>query len=84
MIIIIIITNNNNNNNNIIWRAIKCAQIPVAKVPVGLTRSDGKLPDGATRIPWSRGKPLAWDVTIPDTFISKKRLFSLALLQAVS
>lgn len=53
--------------NDIIWRAIKRAQIPVVKEPVGLSL-DGKRPDGATLIPWSRGKPLAWDVTVPDTF----------------
>ena len=38
-------------------------QIPVVKGPVGLS-VDGKRPDGATLIPWSRGKPLAWDVII--------------------
>ena len=31
-------------------------------------RSDGKRPDGATLIPWKRGKHLAWDVTVPDTY----------------
>ena len=54
--------------NDIIWRVIKRAQIPVAKEPVGLSRTDGKRPDGATLIPWSRRKPLSWDVTVPDTF----------------
>ena len=53
--------------NDIIWRAVKRAQIPVVKEPVGLS-VDGKRPDGATFIPRSRGKPLAWDVTVPDTF----------------
>ena len=36
--------------------------------PVGLSRSDGKRPDGATLIPWTRGKPVPWDVTVPDTY----------------
>jgi len=35
---------------------------------VGLLRQDGKRPDGTTIRPWSRGKPLAWDVTVPDTY----------------
>ena len=69
---------NNNNNNNIhirhsqlndlLWRAVKKAQIPASKEPIGLSRADGKRPDGATLVPWTRGKPLAWDVTVPDTF----------------
>ena len=54
--------------NDVIWRAIKRAQIPVAKEPVGLSRTDEKRTDGATLILWSRGKPLAWDVTVPATF----------------
>ena len=35
---------------------------------MGLSRWDGKRPDDATQLPWTRGKPLAWDITIPDTF----------------
>jgi len=37
------------------------------KEPGGLSRSDGKRPDGVTMIPWSRGRCLTWDVTAPDT-----------------
>ena len=31
--------------------------------PPGLSRNDGKRPDGMTLIPWERGKCLIWDVT---------------------
>ena len=54
--------------NDITWRAMKRAQIHAVKEPVGLMRQDGKRPDGTTILPWSRGKPLAWDVIVPDTY----------------
>ena len=54
--------------NDVIWRSIKRAKIPTHKQPTGLILSDGKRPDGATLIPWSRGKEMAWDVTVPDTY----------------
>ena len=41
--------------------------IHAVKEPVGLMRQDGKRPHGTTILPWSRGKPLAWEVTVPDT-----------------
>jgi len=47
---------------------MKRAQIPAVKEPVGLMRQDGTRPDGTTILPWSRGRPLAWDVTVPDTY----------------
>jgi hypothetical protein len=53
--------------NDIIWRALTKAKIQAIKEPSGLTRIDGKRPDGVTLIPWSRGRCLAWDVTVPDT-----------------
>jgi len=45
-------------------RAFASAGIPATKEPHGLTRSDGKRPDGLTLVPWQRGKPLLWDVTV--------------------
>ena len=53
--------------NDILWRAIKRAQMPAVKEPVSLMRDDNKRPDGTTLLPWARGKPMAWDVTVPDT-----------------
>jgi hypothetical protein len=53
--------------NDIIWRSLCRAKIPASKEPLGLTRNDGKRPDGVTLIPWSHGKCLTWDVTVPDT-----------------
>ena len=54
--------------NDILWRSINRAQIPAVKEPVSLVRQDGKRPDGATLLPWAMGKPLAWDITVPDTY----------------
>ena len=41
---------------------------PTHKEPTELIMQNGKRPEGVTLIPWSRGKALAWDVTIPDTY----------------
>ena len=30
----------------------------------GLSRSDGKRPNGLSLVPWEAGKPLTWDVTV--------------------
>ena len=65
--------------NDIIWRAIKRAQIPIANEPVGLSRTAGKRPNGATLISWSREKPLVWNVTVPDTF-AESHLKDIAVL----
>src|ERR1043165_221692 len=43
-------------------------KIPAIKEPNGLSRSDGKRPDGVTIIPWYRGRCLSWDVMVPDIF----------------
>ena len=36
----------------------------------GLSRSDGKLPDGFTLVSWSAGKIITWNVTVFDTLVS--------------
>ena len=56
--------------NDVVARAIQSSGTPVTPVtkePVGLTRQDGKRPDGLTLIPWQGGKPLTWDVTVVST-----------------
>ena len=54
--------------NDIVWRSVNKAQYPAVKEPVGLPHSDGKRPDGATLIQWTRGKLVAWDVTVADAY----------------
>jgi hypothetical protein len=53
--------------NDIIFRAFSSAGIPATKEPAGLTRLDGKRPDGLTLVPWCAGKALTWDVTAVST-----------------
>ena len=50
--------------NDIIARAFTATGTPITKEPNGLSRSDGKRPDGLTLVPWAQGKPLTWDVTV--------------------
>jgi len=42
--------------------------MPAVKEPINLMRDDNKRPDGNILLPWARGKPMAWDVTVPDTY----------------
>jgi hypothetical protein len=53
--------------NDLVWRAMTRAGIPSVKEPNGLTRSDGKRPDGLTSIPWREGRSATWDVTVINT-----------------
>ena len=55
------------NLNDAVWHALTRADIPSAKEPSGLMRTDGKRPDGLTLIPWATGRSLTWDVTVADT-----------------
>ena len=50
--------------NDQVVRAFASAGLPVTKESHGLTRSDGKRPDGLTMVPWKEGKPFTWDATV--------------------
>ena len=54
--------------NGIISRALCSAGFPSVLEPTGLSRDDGRRPDGATTIPWKRGLALTWDFTCADSF----------------
>ncbi|KAJ2939808.1 hypothetical protein O0L34_g18001 [Tuta absoluta] len=54
--------------NDIFRRAFISANVPCVLEPPGLSRSDGKRPDGLTLVPWQKGKCLLWDATCVSTF----------------
>ena len=53
--------------NDIICRALVRAGVSAHREPTGTITGSAMRPDGASLIPWIRGKCLAWDATIPDT-----------------
>lgn len=53
--------------NKIMSMAMVAAGFPNTLEPHGLSRRDGKRPDGLTSYPWSNGKSLIWDVTVVGT-----------------
>ena len=53
--------------NDIIYRELIRADVAAVKEPTGLISGSGLRPDGATLIPWARGKCMVWDATIADT-----------------
>ena len=50
--------------NEILLNAFKACGIPSIREPPGISRTDGKRPDGATLTPWARGLSLLWDATV--------------------
>ena len=54
------------NLNTLVNQALSSIKVPSILEPNGLTRTDGKRPDGNTLPPWEEGKHLVWDVTCVD------------------
>jgi hypothetical protein len=65
-----------------IWRALSKAGVPSLKEPHGLSRLDGKRPDGLTLIPWHEGRSATWDVTVTNTVATS--YLSLSSISAAS
>lgn len=53
--------------NDILARSLRKAGIPCVLEPPGLSRDDGKRPDGLTLIPFYKGRSLVWDATVTDS-----------------
>jgi hypothetical protein len=53
--------------NSIINRSLTSIHVNSTLEPNGLSQDDGKRPDGITLVPWIKGQPLVWDVTVVDT-----------------
>ncbi|KAH0818590.1 hypothetical protein GEV33_004201 [Tenebrio molitor] len=53
--------------NSIINRSLTSIHVNSTLEPNGLSRDEGKRPDGMTLVPWIKGQPLVWDVTVVDT-----------------
>ena len=53
-----------NTLNDLVAWAMASAGIPISKELQGLSRSDGKRPDGLSLIPWQAAKPLTWAVKV--------------------
>ena len=64
--------------NDIIYRGLQTAGLPSILEPVGLSRSDGRRPDGMTTFPLKNGLCLVWDFTCVDTY-ARSHLISSAL-----
>jgi hypothetical protein len=62
--------------NDLIRRAFVSAGIPSLLEPSGVSRDDGKRPDGLTLVPWSSGKSLVWDFTCVDTLAPSRLITS--------
>ena len=50
--------------NVLIARSFSAAGVAVVKEPAGLSRSDGKRPDGISIVPWQNNEALCWHMIV--------------------
>jgi hypothetical protein len=51
-------------NSIIINRSLTSIHVNSTLEPNGLSRDNGKRQDGMTLVPWIKGQPLVWDVSV--------------------
>ena len=64
--------------NDLIRRSLVSAGVPCIGEPPGVSRDDGKRPDGLTLVPWKMGRCMIWDATVRDTLASSYLSMSAA------
>ncbi|MEL6816871.1 MAG: hypothetical protein AAFP03_19005, partial [Cyanobacteria bacterium J06598_3] len=62
--------------NDIVRRALQSAGVPALLEPNGISRTDGKRPDGITIYPFSQGRCLLWDATCVNSFAPSRLGFA--------
>ena len=65
-------TTRHNLLNDIVWRTMTRAKVQSIKEPLSL-ENRGRKPDGASLIPWQRGRCVTWDVTVADIYAKSHR-----------
>ena len=70
--------------SDLVRRALIRASIPSAEEPTGLSRSDGKRPDGLSLTHWRGGKRFTWDATVADTLVDTRLVSASTTAGAVS
>jgi hypothetical protein len=60
--------------NSIINRSLTSIHVNSTLEPNGLSRDNGKHPDGMTLVPWIKGQPLVWDITIVNSYLRFENL----------
>jgi len=66
----------------LIHPALIRAEVPAVKELHGLSRDDGKKPDGLTLVPWRSGRRATWDITVVYTLVAS--YVSQSAVQAAS
>ena len=69
--------------NSILKRSLTRIGLPSVLEHVGLMK-DRRRPDGLTLNPWCRGRSLAWDATVVDTFAESHYIVSAAIPGSVA
>ena len=59
--------------NDIFKRVLSAAHMPSRLEPTGLSKTDGRRPDGVTLALGKYGQLLVWDATCPDTYAPSYR-----------
>ena len=70
--------------NEVLVRALRAAEVEAELEPRHLLPHCDKRPDGVTTDNWSRGKPMAWDFTCPNTLAPSYLSFTSSVAGAAA